>query len=319
MNEWKAKVSDYLIGTGGWAYFRVPGLSSLVAYSRLFDFVEVNSTFYQIPSLRTVETWRRRAQPEFEFSVRCSRIVTHKHQFHPNEEAYKTFDKMTTICKTLRAEILHMQTPPTFKPNADNANRLDSFLAAVDPKGVRLALEVRGANQALSPDFIKVMQDHNMIHCIDLSKDEEPAYKSDTLYSRLFGKGTHNIYQPTDQELRKIDERASAKEYRKVMVSFHFVRMYKDAARLKIYKQTGKFPMATKSTGLKSLEEVLREDAKFPSLKQELIQHQGWKLIDLARDERVRASEILQKLPEKTYDSLDDVIQALKTFGPFTA
>jgi len=98
------------------------------------------------------------------------------------------------------------------------------------------------------------------------------------------------------------------------MVSFHFIKMYKDAARLKIYKQTGTFPMATKSTGLKSLEEVLRENAEFPSLKQQLIKHQGWKLIDLTRNNRVRASDILQKLPEKTYNSVDEVIQALKEF-----
>jgi len=306
-------LSDYLIGTGGWAYFRVPGLPSLIAYSRVFEFVEVNSTFYQIPSLRTVETWRRRVQPEFEFSVRCNRIVTHKHQFHPNEEAYNTFDKMITICKTLRADILHMQTPPTFKPDADNASVLDSFLTSVDLKGVRIALEVRGANQALTSGFIKVMQDHNMIHSIDLSKDEEPAYESDILYSRLFGKGVHNIYEPTDQELKKIDDSISEKAYKKALVSFHFVRMYKDAARLKTYKESGGFPMATKSTGLKSLEEVLREDAVFPTSKQNLIQHQGWKLMDLTQDERVRVSDILQKLPEKTYASVDDVVLALET------
>jgi len=243
-------LSNYLVGTGGWAYFKVPGLPSLVAYSRVFDFVEVNSTFYQIPSLRTVETWRKRVPPEFEFSVRCNRIVTHKHQFQPSEEAYTTLNKMITICKTLRAEILHTQTPPTFKPNEDNAELVHSFLSSVDTKGVRMALEVRGANQALSPTFVKTMQDHNMIHSIDLSKDEEPAYQSEILYSRLFGKGVHNIYQPTDQELRKVDDKASAKVYKKVMVSFHFVRMYKDAARLKIYKQTGRFPMATSRQAL---------------------------------------------------------------------
>jgi len=303
---------DYLIGTGGWAYFRVPGLRPLVAYSRLLDFVEVNSTFYEVANLKTVESWRKQVPQDFEFSVRCNRVVTHKYQFQPNEEAYKTFDKMMDICKTLRADILHTQTPPTFQPNKDNAILINSFMSSVDPKGARIALEVRGNNQALSSDFVKIMQDRNMIHSIDLSKDEEPAYKSDMLYSRLFGKGTHNIYQPTDQELKNIDDRVSAKDYRKVMVSFHFVRMYKDAARLKIYKQTGKFPMATNSTGLKSLEEVLREDAKFPSQKQELVRHQGWKLIDLREDERVRASDILLKLPEKTYSCVYDVIQALK-------
>jgi len=155
-----------------------------------------------------------------------------------------------------------------------------------------------------------------MIHCVDLSKDEEPAYESDILYSRLFGKGTHNVYQPTDQELRKIDRKTSKAGHKTVAVSFHYVRMYKDAARFKIYKQTGKFPMVTKSTGISSLTEVLREDAKFPSSRKDLIRHQGWKLVDLTKDKRIHASLMLQKLPEKKYNSIKDVMQTLEALNP---
>ena len=307
------RLVEYLIGTGGWAYFRVPGLRPLVAYSRLFNFVEVNSTFYQIPNLKTVETWRRQVPPDFEFSVRCNRDLTHTYQFQPKEEAYSTFEDMITICKTLRADILHLQTPATFKPEKENATLLHSFLSSAETNGVRIALEVRGSNQSLSSGFVRMMQDHNVIHSVDLSRDEKPAYESDILYSRLFGKGWHNVYQPTDQELKRIDDRASSGGREKAVVSFHFVRMYKDAARLKTYRQTGKFPMVTRSTGLGSLEEVLREDACFPTSKQDLVHDQGWKLVDLAPDERVRASEVLERLPERNYESLDNVIQILKT------
>ena len=305
---------DYLIGAGGWAYIKVPGLRSLVAYSRLFDFVEVNSTFYQIPILKTVESWRQQVPSHFEFSVRCNSDLTHKYQFQASEEACKTLDQMVTVCRTLRAEILHMQTPSSFLPTEENARLLQSFMSSVNPKGVRIALELRGSNQALTLDFIQVMQDYDMIHSVDLSKDEQPAYKSDVLYSRLFGKGVHNIYQPTDQELKMINNRARAGTHKKAMVSFHFVRMYKDAVRLKTYKETGKFPMVTRSTGLKSLMEVMKEDAQFPSRKQDLIQHQGWKLIDIKRDEQVRVCEVLEKLPERKYESLDDVVQTLREF-----
>jgi hypothetical protein len=37
-------LKEYLIGAGGWAYFQVPGVNSLAAYSKVFNFVEVNST-----------------------------------------------------------------------------------------------------------------------------------------------------------------------------------------------------------------------------------------------------------------------------------
>ena len=303
----------YLIGAGGWAYFHVPGLHSLVAYSRAFNFVEVNSTFYEIPSLKLVKSWRRLVPSDFEFVVRCNKALTHRHMFQPVPQAFEALEKMITICSILKAEILHLQTPATFQPTKRNAERIDSFFSSTDMKGIRTALEMRSAKKPLNPDLVKTMRDHNMIHCVDLCKDEEPAYKSDVLYSRLFGKGPHNVYQPTDQDLRKIDRKASKGDHKTIAVSFHFVRMYKDAARLKIYKQTGKFPTVTNSTGLNSLREVLREDAKFPSGKKELIRHQGWKLIDLTAEKRVYASYMLAKLPEKTYNSINEVVQTLES------
>ena len=47
-------------------------------------------------------------------------------------------------------------------------------------------------------------------------------------------------------------------------------------------KETQKFPQITKSTGLRSLQAVLKEDARFPTAKETLIKLQGWKLIEPA-------------------------------------
>lgn len=138
-----------------------------------------------------------------------------------------------------------------------------------------------------------------------------PAYESNVLYSRIFGKGRHNVYQPTDHELKEIDRRASRGNFQKVVLSFHFVRMYKDAARLKTYKQTGKFPKITRSTGLSSLEEVLREDVRFPTTKKELVNSQGWKLFDVTDEKRIRAEDFLKKLPEKTYNNINEIKDTL--------
>ncbi len=188
---------------------------------------------------------------------------------------------------------------------------MNNFLQSADLKGARIAWETRRAKgKSLHPNLIKLMQDYNIIHCVDISK-EETAFKSDILYTRLFGKGVRNIYQFTDEELEEIDEKATKGDYEKAVLCFHGVKMYKDTARYKVYKQTGKFPMVTKSTSLNSLEEVLSEDAKFPCTKLQLLQHQGWKLIDLTQTKRVHASEILKNLPEQTYYSLKEVIQFL--------
>ncbi|MFQ6077208.1 MAG: hypothetical protein ACE5Z5_13935 [Candidatus Bathyarchaeia archaeon] len=62
-------------------------------------------------------------------------------------------------------------------------------------------------------------------------------------------------------------------------------------ARLKVFRQTGRFPKVTTSVGIQSLIEVLREDARFPATKSDLIRNQGWKLFDLREDERRRVSD----------------------------
>lgn len=306
-------MKEYLIGTGGWAYFLVLGLKSLAAYSEVFNFVEVNSIFYQIPPLEEVERWRKTVPSDFQFSVRANRTITHKHRFKPTEEALETFEKMKRVCSMLRASIMHLQAPPQFAKDRVAINNLRDFLSATEPRKLRLAIEIRTKppSAALS-EMLKIMQDHNVIHCVDLSKGEIPAYESDILYTRLFGKGRHNIYQPMDGELAEIDHKVSNSKSEKAIMSFHFVKMYTDATRLKIYKQTGKFPAVTRSTGLSSLEEVLRQDATFPATKQELLYQQGWKLFDLSKNRRVPSRMYLQRLPDKTYSSTHEIAVTLQ-------
>jgi uncharacterized protein YecE (DUF72 family) len=285
----------------------------LAAYSRAFSFVEVNSTFYQMPQLKEVANWRKMVPPDFQFSVRAHRSITHRHELQPRPEAREAIDKMKQICNTLKADILHLQMPASFKPTPTAMNNLRDLVSSTDLGELRLALEIRGTNPSKLPAALsKFMQSNNVIHCTDLSKGEMPAYNSDVLYTRLFGRGEHNKYQPTDGELVEIDDKASSSNFQKVVMSFHFVRMYKDAARLKIYKQTGKFPHITGSTGLTSLEQVLSEDTSFPSTKQELVHRQGWKLFDLTEDKRVPASDFLQQLPDKTYNSVKEITNNLE-------
>jgi len=306
-------MTETLIGAGGWAYFQIPGLDSLEAYSKAFNFVEVNSTFYEYPELPQVKSWRRRVPEDFEFSLRCHRDITHKYQLEPIDEAFRTFERMITICRILRARILHIQTPSDLRYDGAKIRSIDNFFERVDREGIQIAWEIRRPEEAPLPlELLKLMQEHKIIHCVDLSR-EEPLVKSDILYTRLFGKGSHNVYQFTDEELKEIDQKSNRSEYRRAALTFHGVKMYKDAARLKTYKLSGRFPMVTGSTGPESLREVLREDAKFPATKQKLIEDQGWKVIDLKPERRVHASELLQKIPEKIYNTIDEVIRELQS------
>jgi uncharacterized protein YecE (DUF72 family) len=300
-------VVKYLVGTGGWAYFEVPGKPKLKGYSDVFNFVEVNYTFYECPDMRRVKNWRKLVPEDFTFSVRCHQDLTHRIGLKPFDEAYFVLSRMVNYCEILDAPFLVLETPARYVFNQQEVDRARDFLSSASLRGVRLVWEVRAP---LTPALISLMLDFNIVHCVDLSR-EKPSFDSDVVYSRLFGKGKHNLYQFTDEELIEIDKKAQS-SHRVIAMSYHGARMHTDAARFMQYKKTGKFMPVTSFTGLDSARAVLGEDAVFPSSKTELIESQGWKVIDVTADKRVHLSELLLDIPEKTYNDVDEVARELK-------
>jgi uncharacterized protein YecE (DUF72 family) len=301
-------LTKYLVGTGGWAYFKVPDKSSLKAYSEVFNFVEVNYTFYEYPDTRMVEQWLRTVPKDFTFAVRCHQDLTHRIGLKPVSEAYHVLNQMTTYCRILDAPFLVLETPSTYVLNHERIEDTRDFFSTISLKGVRLVWEIR-AN--VTPEILKIMQDFNIVHCVDLSR-EGPRFWSDVVYTRLFGKGKHNAYQFTDDELVEIDERILKSEAKIACASYHGVRMNTDAIRFVQYKENGTFVPVTSFTGVDSVRAVLSEDATFPSSKEDLIEHQGWKVVDLTADKRVHLSELLEKIPQRTYNGLNEVVDVLE-------
>jgi uncharacterized protein YecE (DUF72 family) len=301
---------NYFVGTGGWAYFNVPSKPSLKAYSDVFNFVEVNHTFYEYPDVRLVERWRKTVPENFAFAVRCHHDLTHRIGLKPVDQAFEILAKMKTYCKILNAPFLVLETPPTYTMDQAIPEARELFSTA-NLTGVRLVWEIRAP---ITPQAVNLMQDMNIVHSVDLSK-EKPAYASDVVYSRLFGKGQMNLYQFTDEELVDIDSKVLdglAHGAKSVALSYHGARMYSDAARFMNYKKTGKFFSVAPFAGVESAKAVLAEDAKFPASKQNLIADQGWKVVDQTTQKRVHLSELLAQIPDKTYNNLEEVVHALE-------
>ena len=121
---------DFLIGTGGWAYFKIPRINPLTAYSRAFNFVEVNSTFYEIPKTKTVKKWRKMVPKDFKFTVRCNQRITHQLKFELTSKTFEILEKMKEICSILKADVLHFQIPPSHNYNRLNSEKVkDTFLS----------------------------------------------------------------------------------------------------------------------------------------------------------------------------------------------
>jgi len=298
-------LTNCLVGTGGWGYFNVANKPQLKAYSEIFNFVEVNNTFYRYPSTQTVERWRRTVPKTFTFSVRCHNDLTHKIGVKPTDEAYEVFYKMKQFCEILQTPYLLLETPAGYSVNSETRD----FLSSLNLKGSTLVWEYRAP---LTQSVIQLMQDFNIVHCVDLS-NQKASYKLDVTYTRLFGKGEYNIYQFTDNELLEIQHQAENTGSKTVILAFHGLRMNSDAIRFQQHLVTGKFLPATSAVGVDSAKAVLAEDARFPSSKSELIKKQGWKVIDVKQNQTAHLSDFLSGIPDKNYSDINEVVKALES------
>jgi len=301
-------VAQYLVGTGGWGYFDVGNKPPLKSYSEVFNFVEVNFTFYEYPRLPLVEGWRRIVPEDFTFSVRCHQDLTHNIGLKPVDEAFDVFYKMRTYCSTLETPLLVLETPASKVLDASGIREAKDFFASLKLDNLRLIWEYRAP---FSTEVAELMAEFDIVQCVDLSR-HVPVLDSDLVYSRIFGKGKNNLYQFTDDELLEIQANANETKADTVILAYHGARMYSDAARFRMHQITGKFLPATSYFGSESANAVLTEDATFPTSKSRLIDSQGWKVIDLTKERRVHLSEVLELIPDKTYNNLSELIEQLK-------
>lgn len=135
------------IGTMGWSYnFWMDNFYSsntkpenfLEEYSRYFNTVEVNSSFYRVPSVSTLENWRNQTKADFLFSVKAPKKITHG-KLAEETDYLEYFLKNVSHLGSKLGPLL-FQFPPSFK-----SDRFDSLndLVSVLPKKYRIAVEVR--------------------------------------------------------------------------------------------------------------------------------------------------------------------------------
>jgi uncharacterized protein YecE (DUF72 family) len=140
------RASDIVVGTCGWQYrdwrgvvypTGVPPHDWLAWYARRFPVVEVDSTFYRLPSANTVQRWHEQTPPGFQFVVKASRFLTHVRRLRdPEEPASRLLTRLGPLGPKLGAILL--QLPPTM--SVDVA-ALERTLTALP--GVRVAVEPR--------------------------------------------------------------------------------------------------------------------------------------------------------------------------------
>lgn len=154
------------VGTSGWQYAdwrgafypaKLPQRLWLASYLESFDTVEVNSSFYRLPSLNTVQRWADALPDGFRMAMKASRFLTHvKRLREPAEPVERLMTVLAPLrCRELLGPLL-VQLPPDLPVELD---RLQQTLAAF-PDGVRVAVEPRHRSW-FTDDLRTLLTDHD--------------------------------------------------------------------------------------------------------------------------------------------------------------
>jgi uncharacterized protein YecE (DUF72 family) len=233
------KEKSIKIGNCGWSYLNADAYfpewerhfkSKLQAYAKLFDLVEINSTFYAIPKVSTAKKWRdevNEIKKDFEFTIKVSHLVTHKKPF--SDYAFSAYEKMKEIAHALQAKILVFQSPASFKPTEANINKAKKFFEKVDRDDLIFVWEVRWAKEWNESVVKKVFAEIGVNQCVDPLR-QACFYAKDIVYYRLHGFGRPSMYHYkfSESELRKVSE-IIKKERKDVYVLFNNAYCYEDA------------------------------------------------------------------------------------------
>jgi len=180
------------IGTSGWHYrhwtgrFYPPGMDSddwLAFYADAFDCVEINNSFYRLPTAETIDQWLARTPPEFVFTLKASRYITHMKKLHDCASPLAALLPLARRFGDRLAAVL-FQLPPRWHVNQA---RLAEFLAILPPD-LRYAVEFRDPSWHVESVYA-LLRDHGVAFCqYDLGGQRSPPVTtSDLVYLRLHG------------------------------------------------------------------------------------------------------------------------------------
>jgi len=210
---------EYYIGTSGWVYrhwrevFYPPKLAQskwLEFYTRHFPTVELNSSFYRLPTEKAFSNWRQTSPEGFIYAVKVSRFITHIKRLKDVEEPIQTFLSRARLLKEKLGPLLY-QLPPNMHRNDE---RLESFLSLL-PKGLRHIVEFRHESW-LDEGVFEILRKHNIGFCVfDMPGLSCPLLATaDFAYIRFHGSSGLYYSCYSDEELedwaRRISELAKS-------------------------------------------------------------------------------------------------------------
>ncbi len=214
------------VGTCGWSYddwkqvFYPNTLKQqnfLEFYSNVFQTVEIDSSFYHIPSKNTVINWDKKTPNNFKFSAKLPQEITHKAKLELNKarkslkQHWDNFSPLETSGKMIAHLI---QLPPSFT-HEKHWNNLENFLNLWnefrDKYGNKLrwcpVVEFRHKSW-MKDDTFDLLKEQNTAYCAVIEPEIPPRMditRKDLFYLRFHGYGKKPWwnYSFSDEELNE--------------------------------------------------------------------------------------------------------------------
>ncbi len=178
----------------------------LAYYDARFDTVELNNTFYRLPTRSTLENWRDSTPPHFLFAAKGSRFLTHMKKLKDPEQGIARYFEAVDVLAGKLGPIL-FQLPPNWQVDTE---RFAHFLHAL-PTYHRYAFEFRNQTWDV-PEIYALLKQHRAGYCLfDLDGFQSPIHVStDLVYVRLHGPGGKYQGSYTDEALAAWADRIRA-------------------------------------------------------------------------------------------------------------
>ncbi len=223
----RTRVPRALVGTSGFSYpaWRgsfypqdLPARDMLAFYAQALPTVEINHTFYRLPTPALLTGWARQVPPRFRFALKAPQRITHQLRLRDADTVTASFCALAERLGTKCGPLL-FQLPPYLRADV---SRLSDFLATLPP-GIEAALEFR-SDTWFTDDTYELLARHRAALCIaDADGLATPPVPTAPFgYLRL----RREHYGPADLEAWAARIRSTA-QWKRVYVYFK----HEDAAR----------------------------------------------------------------------------------------
>lgn len=169
-------------------------------YCKVFNTVELNVTFYRLPLQKIFDKWYKETPPEFVFSLKGSRFITHvKRLIDPEQPLELFFERILRLKEKLK--VVLWQFSPGFKIDI---GRLEYFLKLIKKYPAKNTLEFRHKSW-ITDDVINLCKEHDVSICMaDWPEfiDDLPV-TTDFVYIRRHGEGGSYATCYSKTELKK--------------------------------------------------------------------------------------------------------------------